>query len=65
MSSITVHRLDPELKECLHLRAVRHRHAMEAEVRLVLLASLFQPVSGEDPISTSGFMPALPSLGVF
>jgi plasmid stability protein len=43
MSSITIRRLDPDLKERLRIRAARHGHSMEAEVRQILQATLARP----------------------
>lgn len=36
MTTLTVRRLDPEVKERLRLRAARHGHSMEEEVRQIL-----------------------------
>lgn len=43
MSSITIRRLDPDLKERLRIRAARHGHSMEAEVRQILQTTLAKP----------------------
>ena len=43
MSSITIRRLDPDLKERLRMRAARHGQSMEAEVRQILQATLTHP----------------------
>ena len=43
MSSITIRRLDPDLKEPLRMRAARHGQSMEAEVRQILQAILAHP----------------------
>jgi len=43
MSSITIRRLDPDLKERLRVRAARHGHSMEAEVRQILETTLTRP----------------------
>lgn len=43
MSSITIRRLDPDLKERLRMRAARHGQSMEAEVRQILQATLAHP----------------------
>ena len=36
MSSITIRKIDDELKERLRIRAVMHEHSMEEEARLIL-----------------------------
>ncbi len=43
MSSITIRRLDPELKERLRIRAARHGQSMEAEARQILQTTLARP----------------------
>lgn len=43
MSSITIRRLDPDLKERLRVRAARHGLSMEAEVRRILADTLATP----------------------
>jgi antitoxin FitA len=43
MSSITIRKLDPALKERLRVRAAEHGHSMEAEVRRILLTTLTGP----------------------
>lgn len=43
MSSITIRRLDPELKERLRIRAARHGLSMEAEARRILAVTLGNP----------------------
>ncbi len=40
MSSITIRKLDPALKEQLRVRAARQGHSMEAEVRQILKVTL-------------------------
>ena len=40
MATITVRRLDDELKSKLRVRAARHGHSMEEEVREILSAAL-------------------------
>ena len=40
MSSITISKLDPALKEKLRVRAARQGHSMEAEVRQILKVTL-------------------------
>jgi plasmid stability protein len=36
MTSITIHKLDPIVKERLRIRAAEHGHSMEAEAREIL-----------------------------
>ena len=43
MSSITIRRLDPDIKERLRIRAAHHGHSMEAEVRQILQTILAKP----------------------
>ena len=43
MSSITIRKLDPALKDRLRVRAAEHGHSMEAEVRDILQATLQGP----------------------
>jgi plasmid stability protein len=43
MSSITVRKLDPAVKERLRVRAAEHGHSMEAEVRGILEEVLSVP----------------------
>ena len=43
MSSITIRKLDPALKDRLRVRAAEHGHSMEAEVRSILQFSLTGP----------------------
>ncbi len=43
MSSITIRKLDPALKERLRVRAAEHGHSMEAEVRRILQSTLQGP----------------------
>ena len=40
MSSITIRKLDPALKERLRIRAAEHGHSMEAEARTILQSAL-------------------------
>lgn len=40
MAALTVRGLDDEVKERLRVRAARHGHSMEAEVRLILEAAV-------------------------
>lgn len=40
MSSITIRKLDPALKERLRVRAAQHGHSMEAEARDILHGAL-------------------------
>lgn len=50
MSSITVRNVDPAIKERLRVRAARHGHSMEAELRSILQATLTEP---EPPADTN------------
>jgi plasmid stability protein len=43
MSSITIRKLDPALKERLRVRAAEHGHSMEAEARCILQSALQAP----------------------
>jgi plasmid stability protein len=43
MSSITIRNLDPTLKDRLRVRAAKHGHSMEAEVRTILRNTLQSP----------------------
>ena len=50
MSSITIRKLDPALKERLRIRAAEHGHSMEAEARDILNGALGlsrTPIPGE------------------
>jgi plasmid stability protein len=40
MSSITIRKLDPAVKERLRIRAAEHGHSMEAEARAILQTAL-------------------------
>jgi len=40
MSSITIRKLDPTVKERLRIRAAEHGHSMEAEARQILQQAL-------------------------
>jgi antitoxin FitA len=40
MASLTIRNLDPAVKERLSVRAARHGHSMEAEVRRILQSTL-------------------------
>jgi antitoxin FitA len=44
MSSITIRKLDPAVKERLRVRAAEHGHSMEAEARNILQSALGTPV---------------------
>jgi antitoxin FitA len=48
MSSITIRKLDPAVKERLRIRAARHGRSMEAEARRILQAAL--SASGASPV---------------
>lgn len=43
MSSITIRKLDPAVKERLRVRAAEHGHSMEAEARSILQGALEIP----------------------
>lgn len=43
MSSITIRKLNPAVKERLRVRAAQHGHSMEAEARNILEATLQEP----------------------
>jgi len=43
MSSITIRKLDPALKERLRVRAAEHGHSMEEEARSILRSALTRP----------------------
>jgi plasmid stability protein len=43
MSSITIRKLNPTVKERLRVRAAQHGHSMEAEARDILEATLQEP----------------------
>jgi plasmid stability protein len=43
MSSITIRKLDPAVKERLRIRAAEHGHSMEAEARSILQNALPTP----------------------
>lgn len=43
MTSITIRKLDPAVKERLRIRAAEHGHSMEAEARDILCGALQQP----------------------
>lgn len=43
MSSITIRKLDPAVKERLRVRAAEHGHSMEAEARGILKDALAAP----------------------
>jgi plasmid stability protein len=43
MSSITIRKLDPAIKERLRIRAAEHGHSMEAEARQILQRTLGAP----------------------
>jgi len=45
MSSITIRKLDPAVKERLRVRAAEQGHSMEAEARNILQSAL-EPLSG-------------------
>ena len=49
MSTLTIRKLDDGLKEKLRIRAARHGHSMEAEVREILRSAL------ESPMPEKGF----------
>ena len=43
MTTLTVRNLDPAVKERLRVRAARHGHSMEAEVRRILSEAMQDP----------------------
>lgn len=43
MATLTIRNLDAGLKERLHVRAAKHGHSMEAEVRDILQDTLNEP----------------------
>jgi antitoxin FitA len=47
MSSITIRKLDPAVKERLRVRAAEHGHSMEAEARQILQDGLDTPADKE------------------
>lgn len=47
MSSITIRKLDPALKERLRVRAAEHGHSMEAEARDILNGVLVEVANEE------------------
>ena len=47
LSSITIRKLDPAVKERLRVRAAEHGHSMEAEARDILQSALPGPAGGE------------------
>jgi plasmid stability protein len=40
IATLTIRNIQPELKEALRVRAARHGHSMEAELRSILRAAL-------------------------
>lgn len=57
MASITIRNLDEGLKRRLRLRAARHGHSMEAEVRDILRTTL-----GQEPAPPQGLGSAIHAL---
>jgi len=49
MSSITIRKLDPTLKERLRVRAAEHGHSMEEEARRILRSALTRPARQTSP----------------
>lgn len=45
MASMTIHNLDDDIKQRLHIRAAEHGHSMEEEARAILRAALPEPAS--------------------
>ena len=43
MTTLTIRNLDPAVKERLRVRAARHGHSMEAEVRRILSEAMQDP----------------------
>ena len=56
MSSITIRKLDPAVKERLRVRAARHGRSMEAEARRILQSALSAYMVGQ--LFSSGVVPA-------
>ena len=52
MSSITIRKLGPALKERLRVRAAEHGHSMEAEARDILQSALGKPRFTSHPEAT-------------
>lgn len=50
MASITIRKLDDDLKQRLRIRAAEHGHSMEQEARDILRAALARPETGEDVV---------------
>ena len=49
MSSITIRKLDPALKERLRVRAAEHGHSMEEEARSILRSALKRTAGPTSP----------------
>ena len=49
MSSITIRKLDPALKERLRVRAAEHGHSMEEEARSILRSALTRTAGPTSP----------------
>ncbi|TVQ28512.1 MAG: plasmid stabilization protein [Spirochaetaceae bacterium] len=50
MATITIRDLDDELKRRLRIRAARHDHSMEEEVRLILRDTLSESGDASNPV---------------
>lgn len=50
MASITIRKLDDDLKQRLRIRAAEHGHSMEQEARDILRAALTRPETGEEVV---------------
>lgn len=48
MATMTIRNIDPGVKERLRVRAARHGHSMEAEVRRILIEAANTPEPGEN-----------------
>ena len=49
MATLTIRSVDAALKERLRVRAARHGHSMEAEMRQILETTLAEPVGSPQP----------------
>ena len=45
MASMTIHNLDDDIKQRLHIQAAEHGHSMEEEARAILRAALTEAAS--------------------
>lgn len=49
MPTLTIRNVPPPLRERLRVRAARHGHSMEAELRQILEATLAEPQDAPEP----------------